>query len=53
MEGSQCLLAQSPALTLQSSNEDIFEELVHGPHYTICQVRVQVHQAEVRADPLS
>lgn len=45
MEGSRCLLAQSPALFLQNANEDVIEEVVHGPHSTIYRVRVQVHQA--------
>lgn len=46
MEGSGCLLAQYAALFLQNSNEDVIEEVVHGPHYTICRVRVLVHQAD-------
>lgn len=59
MEGSRCRLVPPRALSLQSSSQDILEELFKGPGYSIYRVRVQVHQgpdtapswSEVRAGP--
>lgn len=44
MEGPRCQLAPYRALSLQSSSQDILQELFKGPGHSIYQVRVQVHQ---------
>lgn len=59
VEGPRCQLAPYRALSLQSSSQDILQELFKGPGHSIYQVRVQVHQdpntvpswSEVRAGP--
>ena len=59
MEGYWGLLAQYPALSLQSSSDDIIELLVHETDYKIYKIKAQVHytdatiqqMCQVRAGP--